>query len=151
MTILGKRPDDTGADDRPLRPRDAERILAGQLLTEVRLMRAQFTALAAELQGRVTNDVLAVATRVFDASGYVAEQFRVAAGSISVDAGAHAVTVAAAGPSSAAPAVGTGVYVVPANTHRTIPLASRQVTLYGTSGDSISYAVFAGAVSPVAG
>lgn len=145
MSVLG--------NTEPVTGRNAERLLAGEILQEIRAVRVQFTALSAELSGRVTNDVLLVETITFDTSGYAARQFRAAAGAVSVEvSGINPVTVTPTGATGGgAPTSGVGVYVIPkAAGRRTVPLGSHQLTLYGTAGDTISIVVFAGAVSPVA-
>lgn len=121
------------------------------MLQELRHMRQSMTEFTAELAGQIVNNVLAVETAQFASDGSpIFRSWHVAAGAIEVTAGGHAVTVVAAGPAAVAPTVGVGVFVVPANTTRTVSLASRQVTLYGNIGDTVSFQVFTPGPRPVA-
>lgn len=130
---------------------NAAAVVAAETLQEIQLLRQTMTDFAAQLAGRMVNKVLTVETRAFPADGSpLTWQFQVAAGAIEVQPlGTNAVTVDASGPSSAGPVVGVGVSVVQPNVGpRTVALASRQVTLYGTAGDRVSVQVFAGAIQP---
>lgn len=152
MNIFGIRtdPDPDGLPADAPRGGRAERILAGLLLQELRAMRATMTEFTARLGGQIVNDILEVSTVTVDSTGTVPRNYGVAAGAIEVTAGGHPVTVSSAGPTTQVPTVGTGVYVVPANTTRVVGLASRQVTLYSQAGDTISFQVFTAAPRPVA-
>lgn len=134
--------------------RQAERILAAELLDAFRNLAQTQTEFAERLQGRLVNHVLEVGTQKFNAAGDpISLAWHAAAGCIQVDnfSVAGVVTVVAAGPSSSAPDVGTGVYKVPAGRSRTVAVASRQVTLWGTPGDVVSYQAFTRAPDPTAG
>lgn len=124
--------------------RSLEYTIMAELVQEIRELRSQNTDQFAQWLGRIQNSVLLVETRAIPASGYLDRQFRTPAGSIEVsNPSEHAVTVDAAPPGGTAPAQGTGVYIIPAGTTRVVNVASRQITLYGTAGDIISFQVFA--------
>jgi hypothetical protein len=122
------------------------------MLAELRAVRARMSEFAGLLAGGLINNTLAVETATVPADGVITRQWHVAAGALEVSPlGDNPVTVVASGPSSSAPAGGTGVYVVAAGATRTIAVASRQVTLYGTAGDLVSFQAFTGAVRPASG
>lgn len=137
----------------PLRGRAARDQLTAELLSELRHFAQTQTAFVERLAGQAVNNVLDVRTHTFDATGQLALAYGVAAGCIAVSnpTGNATVTVSSAGPGSSAPTTGVGVYQVPAGTERTVALASTQVTLYGTSGQSISFQVFTAAIRPGTG
>lgn len=108
------------------------------------------TEFAAQLAGQAVNDTLEVFTGVIPAEGFFTREYGVAAGSIEVSnwgAAANFMTVTSGGPGSAVP-VGTGSYTIAGGQARTVALASRQFTIYGTVGDKVSFQVFTGAVRP---
>lgn len=140
------------------RPRMSRRAvkdaLTAELLVELRHMAQTQTEWTEQLAGQVINHVLEVRTITFDATGQYPLQWKVAAGSIEVSnpTGNGTVTVSSGGSNSTtAPPTGVGVYQVPGGTCRTVSVASRQVTLYGTAGQSISIQVFTAAVRPGTG
>ena len=123
-----------------------QHALATEILDELRQLRLQQTEQLARWQGSVhiRNDVLEVATKTFPTGGEIPLQFPVPAGSIEVNNwSTHTVTVVSSPPTGAAPTTGRGVYIVPAGACRVVNVASRQVTLYGTATDTISYQVLA--------
>ncbi len=144
MSILGTTV--AGPDGLPAgspRGREAERILAGELLSEFRAWQASATEFVERIAGRVTNHVLAVKTVIINAAGDpVSLNFGAPIGAVRVRAGAHAVTIVAGPPGSAAPTSGTGVWIVPANAADTVPIAAGEVTLWATAADSIGVQVY---------
>jgi hypothetical protein len=143
MSILGTPVAERGESARPARGREAERVLAAELLAAFRHMAQSTTDFMARIASGIINDVLVVETATFPADGIVHRQYGVAAGVIEVRnlAATNVVTVSSSGPSSAAPSGGVGVYKVPGGVESEIHLASHQVTFYGTSGDSVSFQV----------
>jgi hypothetical protein len=141
VTILGTKPSPSpdGLPAGAPRGREAERILAAELLAEFRHFQQSQTAFVERIAGRITNHVLAVRTVQVDAAGDpITLTFGTPIGAVRVRAAGHAVTVVA-GPAtgSVAPTTGTGVWTVPANTADTIPIAAAEVTLWGTAADLI--------------
>jgi hypothetical protein len=122
----------------------AANLLATEQLAELRAMTQTLSSIAARLAGNVYNETLATATATFDSTGQIALQFKVAAGSIRLRnlSVAATVTVYAGGPIGTTPTIGPGTWRVPAGQVDTIGLATRQITLYGTAGDSVSYSVY---------
>lgn len=123
-----------------------ERALVTELLDEMRQLRLTATEQLARWQGGLflRNDVLEVATRTFESRGYLHLQYHVPAGSIEVsNHSTHTITVVSGAPQDSAPVGGRGVYVVAAGVCRTVNVASREITLYGTSGDVFSFQVLA--------
>lgn len=127
-----------------LRTREARRAVETEILEELRYVRAHLTEAAERTGTGVVNHVLQVGTGIFDADGRVTLDFGVPIGSIEVNAIDGDVTVAAGGPISGttAPASGTGVYIVEENTMRRVNIGARQVTLYGTATERVSYQAF---------
>lgn len=148
MTILGKM---LPQDDN-VKPRDFERILAGALLEEMRDANRTTTARAAKLQSQVVNGVLEVATAVLSANdgtgvaGTISRTYHATVGSIVVINNTTAdLTVASSSPSAIAPTAGDGVFIVPAGAGQAIvPIGSRQFTLYGLLGKSVSFVAWTG-------
>jgi hypothetical protein len=149
-TLLGtddsdREPAET-ADLPPSAPRGkvAERILAAELLQELREIRASMTEFGERLTTGTVNHVLGVETRMFPSTGYISRSYGGAMGSVEVRAlGAHDVTVSAGeSPGSSVPTIGVGVYVVPAGTAALVNVAGRGFTLWGTSGETVSYQAF---------
>lgn len=153
MSILGTKP--APLDGLPAgapRGRDAERILAAELLAEFRAFQQTMTQFAERIAGRVTNHVLEVRSRAFDANATpILLSYGAPVGAIVVRAPAHSVTIAT-GPQSGttAPTVGLGVWTVPANSVDTVPVAAREITLYGTAADIVQYSVLTTAPLAVA-
>lgn len=150
MTYLDTDPDASRMPTRRPRGKEAERILAAEMLNELRAMRLVMTEQAAKLAGRMVNNTLTVRTAIFPTGGSVPLAFHVAAGSIQVLnlSAAGLVTVTSAPDQGYAPDSGHGVFVVGAGLRETVAVASRHITLYGTPGDRVSFQVFAGAVEP---
>jgi hypothetical protein len=135
--------------------REARRVLDAELLAELRHFAQTSTEFMQRLAGQSVNNVLDVFTATFaaDASGlvFITRDYNVAAGCIQVSnlaAAGHFITVVAGSPGQSAPPGGTGVYLVDGGTTRTIALASRVVTLWGTAADKVSFQVFTAAVAP---
>ncbi|GAA4699753.1 hypothetical protein [Phytohabitans rumicis] len=140
-TILGTPPAEPGPARKPRRG-DAERILAGELLDAFRASAQTHTEFMARLHGMVVNDVLAVETVALDADGRIFRQWHVAAGAAEIcNLSTEEVTVTASGPASGPPTGGVGVSVVPAGAIRIVNLGSRQMTIYGTATDRVSFQV----------
>lgn len=147
MGILGTTP--APADGLPAdapRGRQAERVLAGEMLQELRTLQATMTSFVAKLSGRITNNVLESGTRTFPAAGVITRDWGSVCGAVEVaNLGAHTVTVAAGSANSTtAPTDGPGVFPVPAGAVRLVNVAAREVSFYGTSGEQISIQAFAG-------
>ncbi|HWB38559.1 MAG TPA: hypothetical protein VHA75_21275 [Rugosimonospora sp.] len=142
--ILAPPPDQL--DLAKVKERDIQRVLATQLLQDVRWQAQAFTEFIGRLQGRLTNDVLQVELLTIPAEGYVTRSWRAPAGAVAVDAlGANPVTVAPGGGSADPPTSGVGVHLVPAGQLRVIAIAAREVTLWGTPGDQVQYQAFTAA------
>lgn len=102
----------------------------------------EFTARFTE--GTVVNGVLEVGTFALPASGELYKSFDwpVAAGCVEVgNLSASNMTVVAAGVSAdgTAPAIGRGVYVLPAGACRVINVGSHVVTVYGVASASFTF------------
>lgn len=153
MTILGTKPVPIdGLPDGAPRGKEAERILAAELLASFRAMQQTMTEFAERIAGRITNHVLEIRSRAFDTNATPIQlSYGAPAGAIVVRAPAHAVTIATGVQSgTAAPTVGLGVWTVPANSVDTVPVAAREITLYGTAGDIVQYVVLTSAPIAVA-
>lgn len=128
-----------------------ERELVRQQLDAIRTAMQTMTEQAAKLAGQAVNNVLEVCTVAIPTEGYITRQYHVAAGSIALSnmatTATNLMTVTTGGVGSAAPD-GTGSYKVAGGTERTIPLASRSLTIWGTAGDRVSFSVFTAAVQP---
>jgi hypothetical protein len=146
-------PPESPAHSERLNPRQAERAFYAELVSQLQQLVQSMTTTMTRVLGRSVNNVIETATKVFPTGdGYLPLSYRTPLGSITVRAGAHAVTVSAGGPSSTGtvPTQGAGIWVVPANTRDTIALTGHQVTLYGTATESVSYQVFAAGPTPAA-
>lgn len=131
--------------------RDAERLLFQQMLQELRHIRDATTEAAARLTQRITNNVLDVQTKVFGTAGVIRLGYGAAAGSIEVSNWSVAAVVTvylAGGVDDVAPAVGVGVYRVPAGQTRTITCDTHAITLYGTAADAVTWQVWTKGVEP---
>lgn len=127
-----------------------ERDLVAGLLQQLEHYAQTTTEFAAQLAGQAINDTLEVFTGVIPAEGFFTREYGVAAGSIEVSnwgVAANFMTVTSGGPSGSVP-VGTGSYVIAGGQSRTVALASRQFTIWGTIGDKVAFQVFTGAVRP---
>jgi hypothetical protein len=126
--------------------RQAELLLAAEMLAEFRHMAITTTEFMSRLAGRMVNNVLDVQTQVIPAAPNAAIplEYNVAAGAIFVDnQGTHPMTVAASAYTGTAPTQGVGVTIVPAGAWRRINVASRNITIYGTAGDVVCFQVSA--------
>lgn len=135
---------DTDRKRRPMRAREAERLLAAELLAELRDYHQRSTEWMARIAGGIVNDVLSVETATFGADGVIHRSWHVAAGIVEVRnlSTSAEVTVTSSGPSSTAPASGVGVSVVPAEDVQYVGLASHQMTLYGTEGERVCWQAY---------
>lgn len=133
---------------------EAERVLTAELLEALRHQAQTTTEFMERLGGQIINNVLDVFTATFATDGVITREYNVAAGSVEVcnDLNTNTVTVSSApaggGIAGSAPGGGTGVFKVKGGATRTVALASRTLSLYGTSGDTISVQVFTAAVRP---
>jgi hypothetical protein len=135
---------------RPETGRVASRVLEAELLSALKHAAQSQTEFMERLGGQIVNNTLQVFSGVFDATGFVTAQWKVAAGSIYVNnlgVAGHRITVSSGSPGASVPS-GTGTFLVDGGTARTVPLASHNVTLWGTAGDAFSFAVFTAAVRP---
>lgn len=98
------------------------------------------------------NRVLFSGTRTVDAGGHASLSFPVTYASVFVDNsdGPADVVVASSPPQGAAPGTGPGVWIIPAGATRTVPLAGRVLTVYGTSGQTVGLVVGRRPVDPAA-
>lgn len=126
--------------------RAEEKQLLAEMLAELRALRATQTDLAAQVRGGILNSVLLSELITIDATGEATRSFNVAAGSIvcvnlslTTD-----ITLTSSGPQATAPIAGPGVQLISAGTFLTMPLGSRQFTVYGTPGDKVNVQVFTG-------
>jgi hypothetical protein len=128
-----------------------ERELTSQLLDQLRHQAQTTTEFAARLAGQLVNDTLEVWTGVIPAEGYITRSYHVTAGSIEVSNWGTAInfmTAHTGGPAGAVP-TGTGSYAIAGGASRTVALASREFTIWGTAGDRVSFQVFTTGVSAV--
>lgn len=134
------------------RGREAERMVYAETLGQLRATHATMTEFMERFQGRTLNHVLRVETAIFDATGAISRSFATPAGCIQLDnPGTHPVTISSAGNTGTAPLIGVGVYVIKAGTNRTVALGSATLTIYGTTGDTISFQIFSEGAQPVVG
>lgn len=140
--------------------REIERVSMAELFEALRHHAQTNTEWLERLGGQIVNHTLEVWSGAFGDTGYISLQWGVAAGSIYVrnlgvaEAGVdpHIVTVSAAGPSAGGSVPsGLGTALIPAGQGDTVPLASRQATIYGTPDDLVWFAAFTAGVRPVAG
>jgi len=139
---------------RPETGRDTRRVLEAEMLAAFRHFAQTQTEFMERLAGQAINNTLEVFAGTFDPTLLVTRDYNVAAGAVTVNnlgAAGHIITVVSAGPnlSGAAPIGGTGVYFIDGGTTRTVPLASRVFTIYGTNGDRFSFAVYTAGARPV--
>jgi len=144
LGFLGERAETSDIPAGSPRGRAAERILAAELLEEFRRLTGTMTEFSARYAHGVVNKVLEVATRNIPSAGYVTREYGVVCGCIEIrNLGSADMTIVSSGPGGAsAPKVGVGVYIVPAGAVQTINVASRQITIWGASGDTVSYQAF---------
>lgn len=148
MKIIGTEP------EAPRRPtgRQAQQILATEMLGDWRAWAQTSTEFMARLGGQLVNDVLGVETCEIDANASpISRGWHVAAGCVQVENhdAAATLTVTTTGAGASAPATGLGVYRVRPGQSRVIAVASRVVTFYGAAGLDFSYQAFARAPLPV--
>jgi hypothetical protein len=136
-------PDNPSPVRRPT-ARELRRQLDAEMLQELVRIRQTMTEYAGRLGGQIVNNVLETATLAIGADGFVTREYGVAAGAVQVFnlSGANDMTVVAGGPAGYIPPTGTGVSVVPAGKDRVINVAARQITIYGTAGDRVSFQVW---------
>jgi hypothetical protein len=134
--------------------RENERVIAAQLVQAIQDMRQSTTEAYGQLLGRITNNVLMVATYVMPAAGVIPLTFPAPAGCITVDyqgAAGTTATVTSGGAEAAAPVSGTGVYIIPAGEVRTVPIASHQATLYAPHDSTVCVIAYTNAATPTIG
>lgn len=148
MTILSAKPSQVTDS---VRPKDAERILAGELLAELRHMNATATEHQARLQSQVVNGVLEAGTYLLDFSngvgnGVFTRSYHSAIGSIVVtNATGQVMILSSAAPLGVgAPTIGQGTHIVPSNAVMTYPIGSHAFTLYGAGTLNFSVQVWTG-------
>lgn len=132
-------------------PREVQRALSAELLAALRHQAQTQTDFLERLAGQIINNVLEVWSGIFDATGVMSRDYNVAAGCIYVanlGVAGHLITVSSAAPGAVAPS-GTGTFLIDGGTARTVPLASRNLTLYGTAADRVAFAVFTAPPRPV--
>jgi hypothetical protein len=150
MNLTRTRPAQPG-ETLPPRGRAAERVLAAEMLDELRTLAQTMTSFAERLQGRIWNNVLQVETCVVDSAGTpVSRNWGAPAGCVVVEnySDTNTLTVESAGPAGAAPTSGVGVERVPPGSRKVIALNSTTVTFYGTAGDAFSFQAFTAAPIP---
>lgn len=142
MSIFGQQSAQPGD---VVNPRDAQRILAGQLLQEMRHANQTTTERAARLASQMVNGVLEAGTVIIGADGTLAKSYHVAIGSVVVTntTGAQLV-VSSAAPGGTPPTSGNGVHLVPAGLVMTLPIGSRNLTFFGAAGSTFSIQVWNG-------
>jgi len=131
--------------------RDADRVVMSELLASVQHLIATSSAFQEQLAGQIINHVLDVFTWKFDATLFVRRDYHVGIGAVAVNnlSAANTLTFAAGGPGSGGvPDLGTGIYLIGPNTHRSIPCSQREFTIWGTSGDKLSVAVYTAGITP---
>jgi len=146
LGIFGVRSEDRETSDLPRdapRGKAAERILAAEILQELRGHTRVLTEYSEKIAHGAINHVLEVGTRTLPDDGYYSRTWRVSTGSIEVrNLGQGEMTVVSSSPGSSAPVDGVGVYIVPAGSCALVNLASPDVTIWGTAGERFSYQVY---------
>jgi len=121
------------------------RTLVAEMLQEIRLLRQTTTEEAGKLRGQLVNNVLEVGTYTIAADGILARSYNVPCGSVAViNLGTAEVTVTSSPPGPAAPAGGAGVTIVPASSWLSVPIGTRNITIYGTVGARVGLQAFTG-------
>lgn len=115
-------------------------LLATQLIDILTHIQASSSATAERLATGVMNNVLEVRSRVFGTDGFIPLSWGTTCGSIEVtNHGTQPMYVASGPPSGVAtpsmPRIDPGTW-------RMINVGSRNVTLYGTNGDTVGYQAF---------
>lgn len=134
--------------------REVERVLGVELLGELRHYAQTSTQFLERLSGQIVNHTLEVWSGPIPSEGFITREWAVAAGSIKVAhwgaADEDALVISSAGPGDAgSPPSGTGTWRVFPGTIDVVPVASRQITIYGPVGTTIGLQAFTAAVQPV--
>jgi hypothetical protein len=135
--------------------RDARDLLTAEQLGVLRHQAQATTEFMERLGGQIVNNVLEVWSGVIPTEGYRTFNYSVAAGSVNVFYRAADpvatpdvfVTVATTGNNGSTP-TGTGTQLVQTGLERTVALASREFTIFGTAGGYLSVQVFTASVRP---
>ena len=138
---------------------EAERQLAAETLSALRDFARQHSEFMARIGGLIFNDTLEQWSGVFPDLGggagsasFITRSYGVAAGSLRYSGipvvATATVTISSGGPSPSGVPNGTGCHKVLANQVVTVPLASREWTVYGAAGDVVNVAVFTKGVDP---
>lgn len=134
--------------------REVERALGAELLEALRHQANTQTEWLERLAGQLVNHVLEVWSGTIGADGYIAREYGVAAGSVLVQnnstTAGHNVTVSSGSPVGSDAPSGLGTWVIPPGACQVVPLASRELTIYGTADDTVGFQVFTSLVQPVA-
>jgi len=138
---------------RAVRPKDAERVVATEILEELRLIRETTSSAAARLNSGVVNDVLAVRMVTLDADGVYSTDFRTMVGSVAVfNHNAAGNIIVSSGPkASSIGAQGSGQALIRPGIAAVVPIGSHTVTLYGTAGNIVTLHAFTSRVPPFSG
>jgi len=125
--------------------RTAEKEVLESLLSEIQHFRTTTTEFASRYFGQALNNVLAVETVIFDATGYVTRSYPAAVGAVEVrnHSTGNTVTLAAGGSTGSAPLSGVGVYLIPkAPALQMVNIGTTTFTIYGTAGEKVSFTAF---------
>jgi hypothetical protein len=118
--------------------------LAEQMLSAYDVLQDTHSQLFALLnRSQLVNDVLGVELVTFDSTGTIAREYRTQVGAVEVinHSTANDVIVSSA-PPTVTPSGGKGVYRVGAGQRQIVHIGTHVVTLYGTSGQQVSYSAF---------
>jgi len=152
--FIGTR-EQTGRESagRAVKPKDAEVVLAQELLAEIRLMRETNSEVAAHFRSGVLNEVLAVRMVVLDADGTASLEFRSMVGSVVVanHNAAGNITVSSSPKAASVGNQGSGQFLIRPGVAASVPIGSHTVTLYGTAGNVVSVQAFTSRVPPFSG
>lgn len=157
MTTLADRLASRGRTDAPTHPpqgepvrlsqREADALLQAQLLDAVRAMAATTTELTGLLRGgQLTNGILDVGTAPLDANGILQRDWSVAAGSAAITNHGAADIYVNPGPSPQL--IGRGATRIRGGGSAVVYLSSTVMTIQGSPGTSVSFAVFTGVCPP---
>jgi hypothetical protein len=134
-----------GGDGAPVRPRHAEKILAGELLHELRTSHQLQTEHWAKATSQIVNGCLEAGSQKLDASGSYALTFKTVIGSFVItNLTGAAIVVSAGRPGPSAPTIGNGVHNIPANFQTTVPIGDQSLTVWGPAAGLISYQAWTG-------
>jgi hypothetical protein len=126
-------------------------VLTAELLEALRDHAQHSTEFMRRVAGQSVNNVLEVFSGTFPTEGYITRDYAVAAGCIEVNnlgIAGHIVTVVSSGPGGTTAPTGQGSYVIDGGTVRTVAVASRHITIWGTSGDRFAFQTFTAAIVP---